>query len=282
MTIRTLLQHILPHHALSRFAGFLANSENPWLKSMLIADFLRRYPTVDLSEAAEPNVKKYKSFNEFFIRPLKKNARPINSDKNIVVSPADGSIAEIGNITHDRLLQAKGHDFSLRDLLGGDDTLAKTFDNGSFATIYLAPHNYHRVHIPYDGKLVATQFIPGKLFSVNLANAQSIPSLYSRNERLVCIMEHEQLGKVAVILVGAMIVGSIQLAFENTPVRADHPVAIVFKHPHQFNKGEELGHFKLGSTVILLFEKDKVNWNPQLQAGSDVKVGEAIGNIKHD
>lgn len=276
---KSLLQYLLPHHAISTLSGWLANSEQPQLKSFLIARFMKNY-AIDMSEANVRDPKQYRSFNDFFTRHLKQSARPINQDQNVIVSPADGNIAEIGYITNNRLIQAKGHDFSLLDLVGGDKQIADAFTDGSFATIYLAPHNYHRVHLPYDSKLVATYFIPGRLFSVNLINARNIPALYSRNERLVCLFEHERLGKIAVILVGAMIVGSIQLVFEDNPVRSNEPITTTFDHPHHFKKGDEIAHFKLGSTVILLFEKNKVSWDDQLHAESNVMVGMALGKIE--
>lgn len=277
--MKTLLQHLLPHHTLSRWAGKLANAEHTRLKSYLISYFLRKYPMINLAEAVETDINNYKSFNDFFIRRLKKEARPITQDTNVIVNPADGTIAEIGQITKGRLIQAKGHDFSLNDLLGNDAKLTETFNHGSFATIYLAPHNYHRVHVPYDSTLTATHFIPGRLFSVNTESAQGISSLYSRNERLVCIMENKRIGKFAIIFVGAMIVGSIQLAFENDPVRHDHPLNTILTKPISFKKGDELGFFKLGSTVIVLFEKDKVSWNQALQTGSVVTLGTPLATL---
>lgn len=275
--MKTELQYLLPHHLISRLAGALANCDYPRLKSFLITDFLKRYPNVNLSEAAEPNPEHYPSFNAFFTRRLKEGARPIDKEAHSIASPADGKIAEIGQITNGRLIQAKGHDFSLHDLLGQDEALTRTFAQGSFATIYLAPHNYHRVHAPYDGQLIATHFIPGRLFSVNMASANAIPSLYSRNERLICVMENDAIGKIAVIFVGAMIVGSMQLVIDQAPVRADHPVTRLLDHPIPFKKGDELGHFKLGSTVILLFEKDKATWDAAWSAGSTIEMGMRFG-----
>lgn len=272
-------QSILPHHLLSNIAGVLAKSEQPQLKNWLISSFIQRF-SVDMSEAAETNINNYKSFNEFFIRRLKPDARPINQNPTSIVSPADGVIAELGQIKQNKLIQAKQHDFTLQDLLGGNTTLANTFQDGHFATIYLAPHNYHRVHVPYDGKLIATYFIPGRLFSVNIQSANSIPSLYSRNERLICLFESEQLGQFAVILVGAMIVGSMQLVFQDHPIRSTELLSTHYDQPLSFKKGDELGHFKVGSTVILLFAKNKVTLDDTLHAGSAMKLGIKLATIR--
>jgi len=277
MTPLSLFQALLPQHLISQLAGYIANAEQPQFKSWLISSFIKHY-AVDMQDAEQKDLAQFKSFNEFFIRRLTADSRPINRDQNVIVSPADGQIAEMGYIAHDQLIQAKSHYFTLHDLLGGE-TLSSPFINGAYATIYLAPHNYHRVHMPYDGKLVATYFIPGTLFSVNAKSAKAVPSLYSRNERLVCLFENERIGKFAVILVGAMIVGSIQLVFEDHPVRSKELTKTLFDHPHVFKKGEELAHFKLGSTVIVLFEKDKVVWDNNTNHASEIQFGMRVASL---
>lgn len=204
--------------------------------------------------------------------------RPVAADTNGIVSPADGTIAQIGFIARNKMLCAKEHYFDLESLLGGDAQLAQHFYDGAFATIYLAPHNYHRVHMPVDGKLVQTIYVPGKLFSVNQHTSEYIPQLYSNNERLICIFE-SSVGRFALIFVGAMIVGSMQTIWMDNPIRGYEIAKENFAYPIPLDKGAEVGYFKLGSTVILLFEKNKVEWEKQLAAGNKIQVGELIGDF---
>lgn len=255
-----LLQYITPQHLLTYIIGKFANSKNKVIKNLFINTILKNYP-INLSEALDENLDHYDTFNDFFIRRLKPHCRPISSDPNAIVSPADGKIAELGRINKNLLLQAKNMYFNLETLLGGDEQLTHTFCDGHFITIYLAPHNYHRVHMPITGTLEKNIYIPGKLFSVNKITTDIIPQLYTRNERLVTIFNTD-IGKVAVILVGAMIVGCIKTANKTT-----------------IEKGEEMGYFEMGSTVILLFEKNKIMWNNSLHTESDVFVGKNIGEI---
>lgn len=270
------LQYLLPHHLLSRFAGWLAESRIPRLKNRLIQRLLRTYP-VDLSLALEENPEAYPSFNAFFTRRLKPSARPIDPNPKHIISPVDGDIAAIGRIHNNQLIQAKNAYFDLDTLLG-DALLAKTFYDGQFATIYLAPHHYHRVHMPITGQLHQSIFIPGKLFSVNRITTDFIPHLYSRNERFITFFSTEA-GPMAVILVGAMLVGSIQPAWKETPARNPGITTEYFTNDQNLilNKGDEIGHFKMGSTVILLFTKNSMEWLNTYRINSAVEVGKQLG-----
>lgn len=269
-------QYVLPQHRLTTFAGALANSKTVWLKNWLIQRFIKVYH-IDLTDALIEDPMAYESFNQFFIRKLKTDCRPIAAESNAIASPADGFIAQIGTIHQKQLLQAKNFYFDLDTLLGGDTQLAACFDSGAFATIYLAPHNYHRVHMPLTGQLEKTIYVPGRLFSVNRMTSQWIPQLYSRNERLITVFNTEA-GPMAVILVGAMIVGNIQTTWRKHPYQADQ--INIESYSCSLKKGDELGHFKLGSTVILLFGKNKAQWLPSMQANSMIKMGELLGHTK--
>jgi len=272
-----LWQHFLPHHLLSRLVGVLAHSRISWIKNTFITWFIKRYQ-VNMSLAAEPNPRNYPTFNDFFTRALKPNIRPIAPGENVIISPADGAISQLGNIHQGKIFQAKGFDFSLNQLLGGDETLAAPFSNGSFATIYLAPKDYHRVHMPLAGKLREMIYIPGELFSVNTQSAASIPNLFARNERVVALFDTPQ-GEMALVLVGAMIVASIETVWAGliAPSR-------IKKIQHwryaadeiSLEKGAETGRFQLGSTVVALFSS-VVAWEEQLKAGSLLSMGESLG-----
>lgn len=273
-----LFQYLAPQWALTSFAGWLAENRTPWFKNWFIRRFIKHY-RVDMSEAKQENPLAYPTFNSFFIRELKPNARPIHASDTSIISPADGCIAQIGAIQKTKLLQAKGAYFTLNALFGGENQLAELFKNGNFTTVYLAPHNYHRVHMPIAGKLIKTIFIPGKLFSVNQTTAAAVPNLYSRNERFICLFE-TQAGPMAVILVGAMIVGSIQTVWMKKPVKEKRiHVESYTANPKTLAKGAELGHFKLGSTVIVLFANDRVKWETMIGENDPLKFGQLIGNI---
>lgn len=277
------IQSFLPQHALSRLAGFLAYSTQPWLKDRLIAYFLKRYP-VDLSEALEPNPKDYPSFNAFFTRLLKPEARPLTTGLLDLASPVDGTVSAFGQIQAGQLLQAKGHRFSLRQLLGTHlstelDAAAQAFQTGSFMTVYLAPHQYHRVHMPIDGHLKHLISIPGRLFSVNAATAATLPGLFIQNERAVCLFE-TSIGPLAMILVGAMLVGSIETTWAGV-VNYQHPIKhseCHYESPIVFKRGEEMGLFNMGSTVIVLFSNQaKIQFEPSLQTHHAILMGQKIG-----
>lgn len=271
------LQKILPQHLLSRLAGKLADTTSPRIKKYLINQFIKKYK-IDLSEALIKNADDYISFNDFFTRQLRPELRPITQDKSLIISPVDGVIAEIGNINQYQLLQAKNTYYELATLLGADTNLANHFYDGKYATFYLAPHNYHRVHMPLSGKLIQTIYVPGKLFSVNRITTDLIPNLYGRNERLICIFD-TCAGRMAVILVGAMIVGSMKTVWLERPIRSKQIVTEAFEKGIEISKGEELGYFKLGSTVIVLFEKNKIQWDPSIRSNLSIRMGQSIGAL---
>ena len=274
-----ILQYLIPQHALSRLVAKLADSEVPWIKNTFIEWFHRRYQ-VDMSEAVEPDPLLYPSFNAFFTRALKPDARPLEGGNETVVSPADGAISQLGPITGGRILQAKGQTYSALELLGGDPLLAQRFEGGSFATIYLAPKDYHRVHMPVAGTLRQMTYVPGQLFSVNQATAANVPRLFARNERLVCLFDTD-FGPVAVVLVGAMIVAGIETTWAGQVAPPPRSVATLrygeLLAPVRLERGEELGRFKLGSTVILLFGRDALRWSEALAPDSVLRMGRALG-----
>ncbi len=276
------VQHLLPHHLVSRAVHCFVESKTGWLKNSLIRRIVNHYD-VDMSEAQDERIESYASFNEFFTRPLKEGARPLPEDPQAIVSPADGAVSQIGDINNGRIFQAKGHDYSLIELLGGDVELGQEFMEGKFATIYLSPRDYHRVHIPQAGKLRRMIHVPGRLFSVNQGTVENIPSLFARNERVVSIFDTEQ-GPMAVIMVGAIIVASIETVWAGlvTPQRRQvrsFDYGATSGQDIELKRGEELGRFKLGSTAIVLFGKDQIDWLESWQAGSPIKMGEALGKI---
>lgn len=265
-------QRVVPQQQLSRVVGKVAASENPLLKNFVIQAFKTKYG-IDMSIAEQQNALKFKSFNEFFTRALKDGIRAIDENKNSVVSPADGAISQLGKINEGDIFQAKGQSFSVEKLIG-DPQLAEPFKNGEFATVYLSPKDYHRVHMPYAGRLTETLYIPGELFSVNQTTAENIPGLFARNERMVCLFDTD-LGRMAVVLVGAMIVAGI----ETVATGKIKPTGRLELNHHdlELEKGAELGRFYLGSTAVILFEKDKMQWDAAFKANSVVVMGEALG-----
>jgi phosphatidylserine decarboxylase len=273
-------QHIVPQHILSRCTGWLADLRQPiWLKNWVIRQFVRHFD-VDMAEAAEPDYERYSCFNEFFTRPLQEGARPI--DEADIVCPADGAVSQMGPIKEGLLFQAKGRYFSAEELLGGDETRAAAFNGGEFTTIYLSPKDYHRVHMPLAGRLSATTYIPGELFSVNGVTAENVDRLFARNERLVCYFDTE-IGPMAMILVGAMVVAGIETVWAGqvapppkTPVSVDYTN---LPEPVELAKGEEMGRFMLGSTVILLFPKDAMSWSDSYGPGSATRMGEQLADF---
>lgn len=275
--ILTYTQYLLPQQILTRLAGYLADSQRPGVKNALIRYFMRTYKP-DMQEAFIEDPYHYPTFNDFFIRQLKPALRPIVAGEKTIASPVDGTIAQIGIIHQRQLLQAKGMYFDLDTLLANDAELANRFEDGGYTTLYLAPHNYHRVHMPCAGTLVKTIYVPGRLFSVNHMTSEIIPQLYSRNERLICLFQTE-VGLMAVILVGAMIVGKIQMTWMHQSSRRNAIHTQTFANGPTFQKGDELGYFKLGSTVIMLFEKDSVLWQPTCEAQSTLQFGQWLGNI---
>lgn len=281
-TLFIFCQYIIPQKLLSRLAGSLAECTIPWFKNTLIGWFIQRY-NVDMSIAQNPDPESYQHFNDFFTRPLADGQRPIDEATDSIVCPADGCISQLGNIKHGRIFQAKGQEYSLQELIGGNETLAAPFKNGQFATVYLSPKDYHRVHMPIAGTLTHMLHIPGDLFSVNETTANNVPRLFSRNERVVCLFETE-LGPMAVVLVGAMIVASIETPWAGliTPVKKQvrtwcYPSAANTPDTITLKKGEEMGRFKLGSTAIVLFGNDVMKWSDELKAQSPVMMGQKMG-----
>lgn len=272
------LQYLTPQHALSRAAGWLGRCRISWVKNTFIEWFVKRYQ-VDMSEPLEENPRAYACFNDFFTRPLKPDARPICTEADAVVCPADGFVSQLGNIEDGRIFQAKGHMYTTLELLGGDEALARQFDDGQFATIYLSPSHYHRVHMPYKGRLQRMVAVPGDLFSVNTATASQVPRLFARNERAVAIFDTEA-GPMAVVLVGAMIVAGIETVWAGdvTPFKREvRTTDYQTQQQIELATGEEMGRFKLGSTAIVLFAKGKVEWDAHYQAGSATLMGEKLG-----
>lgn len=265
------LQYILPKSLISYLMGKVAESKSKTIKNLLIKIFIKRYK-INMQAALVEDPLAYETFNQFFIRHLKPELRPIDLNSTTIVSPIDGELMQIGKINQTQLLQAKNTYFDLNNLLGGQSSWTDRFIQGLFATLYLSPHHYHRVHMPFSGKLIQSIFIPGYLFCVNREASENIANLYSLNERLVCLFETE-IGSMAVIFVGAMIVGSIQLSWMQNPIPCKE--ITIQAHDRYLKKGEELGFFKMGSTVILLFEKNKIAWHP-LELGSELQMGQAI------
>lgn len=269
-----LIQYPLPHHLISRLVGRLADCQQPWLKNTLIQAFIRQFK-VDMDEAAEPDPTAYATFNDFFTRALEDDARPIGEG---VVSPADGTLSQFGPIEAGQLIQAKGHRFSAMELLGGDGEAARRYLGGSFATVYLSPSDYHRVHMPIGGTLTEMVYVPGRLFSVNAATTHHVPNLFARNERLVCHFDTEH-GPMVMVLVGAMIVAAIETVWAGqiTPLPRAGVQRIRFDTPVRLEKGEEMGRFKLGSTVVMGFAEpvDFASLAPEQK----VRMGERLGEF---
>ncbi len=278
--IQLFFQQVFFQKVLTNLLGYLANSRLSIIKNAFIRLFKHSY-AIDMSEALEENPYNYLSFHDFFIRRLKEHARPIDADENSITSPADGVLSQVGVLEQDQLLQAKGKYYSVLQLLAGDQRLAEIFQDGSHALIYLAPHNYHRVHMPMTGRLLEMIYVPGALFSVSPCTALHVDGLFAKNERVIAIFE-TSVGKMAVILVGAMIVGSIATVWAGkiTPPRDRHDVTR-FNYNNldiTLEKGAELGYFSLGSTVITLFEQDKIEWINGLSANA-IQMGQAIAKI---
>ena len=275
-----LSQYLLPHHLLSRLIGFAAECRATWFKDRLIGWFARQYQ-VNMAEAQVEELTAYEHFNAFFTRALKEGARPLDETPGAILSPADGAISQLGPIEQGRIFQAKGHSYSVLELLGGDAERAAPFMGGDFATVYLSPKDYHRVHMPLAGTLREMVYVPGKLFSVNGFTAENVPELFARNERVVCLFDTER-GPMAVVLVGAMIVASVETVWAGLvtpPKRAlrHFRYGPAVQQPIHLEKGAELGRFKLGSTAIVLFGPEQVRWAEGLSAGSPLRMGQQLG-----
>jgi phosphatidylserine decarboxylase len=272
------LQYVLPQHGLSRLVLAVTRVRTAWFKNATIRGFLGLFD-VDMSEAVETDPYRYGSFNEFFTRALKAGARPVAAAADAIACPVDGRVSEAGAIEGDRLLQAKGHRYRLEDLLAGQPW-ARRFEGGSFATIYLAPFNYHRVHMPLRGELVDTVYVPGRLFSVNGVTAQYVPGLFARNERVLTLFDSAQ-GQFALVLVGALNVGSMSTVWAGdiTPA-ARRVITRIPAAPTALDKGAELGRFNMGSTIILLFEPNRARWHASVRAGAVVRMGQSLGSVE--
>ncbi|MGB6976819.1 MAG: archaetidylserine decarboxylase [Gammaproteobacteria bacterium] len=274
-------QYLLPQHALSRLVGKAAKCRCPWFKNLFINWFIRRYQ-VNMQDAVEPNPENYPDFNSFFVRALRADVRPLAADENHVICPVDGCISQIGIIHEETLLQAKNHHYSLSALLGGNPKKATLFRQGSFATLYLAPKDYHRVHMPFTGQLTEMFYVPGRLFSVNPVTTEYVPDLFARNERVVCLFD-TQIGPMAVIMVGAMIVASIETVWGGTITPSTGRIVQHWDYRNneliELPRGAELGRFKLGSTVIVLFSANRIRWLAQLQAETTVRMGQSFASV---
>ena len=273
MSLFTTIQQFVPQQKLSRAAGRLAASRHPVVKRAFIRSFAKAY-SISLEDYERQSFEAYESFNDFFTRELKDDARVIDDTKNGIISPADGVISQMGHISDNKLLQAKGRHYDVGQLLA-DNVDGSYFADGSFATVYLAPSNYHRVHMPFAGTLTKTRYVPGTLFSVNNSTAANVPDLFARNERLVCLFDTDY-GKAAVVLVGAMIVAGIESVATGKIVRTDSIQEL--EHDMALAQGAELGRFYLGSTAIVVLPKSaKTAWQDSMSAGSVVQMGQLLG-----
>jgi len=274
------LQRILPKHFLSRVIAKLAESNNRMLKNFLIKQAIKTFG-INMDEAISDELDSYQCFNDFFTRALKAEARPLDMGEKVVTSPADGVISQAGKIRKNKVLQAKNVDYSLARLVGNSDQ-AKKYENGTFATIYLSPKDYHRVHIPAQGQLLTTRYIPGELFSVNQQTAEMVPNLFARNERLVCEFKSQQLGHFSVIFVGAMLVAGIETVWGG--MEQPGPGAVrendYSEQNIHFSKGDEIGRFKFGSTVILLFPQNSITLNKNIKATKPINMAQKFALIK--
>ena len=279
----TLPQYLIPQHALSRLVQRIARLQNPFVKDLLIRGFMRQY-AVHLDEAVISEPSAFPSFNAFFTRQLNDGARPLPSEPHAIACPVDGAVSQIGAVDGTRLIQAKGKTYTVESLLGGRQDLAARFQNGLFATLYLAPHNYHRIHMPISGSLKEVLYVPGALFSVNERTSRVVDGVLARNERVVNVFDIGT-SYLALVMVGAIFVGSMELSSCAIPVgvraRTGHgPLSIpIGSRPPMLQRGEELGRFNMGSTVIVLFERDAASWQSGLGPGDPILAGQKIGTL---
>ena len=278
--LAVLPQYLLPKQALTHFAGFVASRKRGWVTTEIIRRFVAKY-RVNMDEALDSDIASYLTFNDFFTRALKPGARPLA--RAGLVCPVDGAISQFGAIKHDQLFQAKGHHYSTTALVGGDAALAAQYQNGHFATIYLSPKDYHRIHMPCDGRLTRMIYVPGELFSVNPVTARGVPGLFARNERVVCVFESAR-GPFVLALVGATIVGSMATVWHGVVNPPRGKAVREWRYPASgqlevvLKQGEEMGRFLLGSTVVLLFPKGPLRFNPDWAPGRAVRLGEAMAD----
>ncbi len=280
--LKVLSQYLIPQHGISILMGKIAESESSRVKNGFINWFIKQYG-IDMSIAERETAEEYKTFNDFFTRSLKDGVRPIEGDANTIVNPADGKVSQLGKIENGFIFQAKDHLFSAKTLLGGDEELAKPFKNGEFATIYLSPKDYHRVHMPMAGRLTKMIHVPGNLFSVNPLTARNVPNLFARNERVVAMFDTE-VGPMAMVLVGATIVGSIETVWHGTITPPTRDKLQVWDYPvdgeFSLEKGQEMGRFKLGSTVVLLFPENSIDWAKNMKAYAPTVMGSVLATKK--
>jgi len=286
---KALPQYLLPHHLLSRGMHWLARQETPWLKNLIIRFICKKFD-IDMSCAVEQDPLAYASFNKFFTRELQADARPITSEPQRLACPVDGCVSQAGLIAEHAqpgslplqdIFQAKGHYYSLEELLGGDRDRAMPFVGGHFATIYLSPRDYHRIHIPADAQLREMVHIPGRLFSVNPATTRAVPSLFARNERVACIFDTEY-GPMAVVMVGAIFVSSIETVWAGEVTPPSHREVRSWHYQegqHVFRKGDEIGRFNMGSTVVVLFGPNMISWANHVRADQTVQMGEPLAEL---
>jgi len=275
-----LPQYLFPKQALTSFAGFVASRERGWVTTEIIRRFVAKYQ-VNMDEALNSDIASYLTFNDFFTRALKPGARPLAASD--LVSPVDGAISQFGVIEKDQIFQAKGHRYSTTALVGGDAALAAHYQDGHFATLYLSPRDYHRIHMPCDGRLVRMVYVPGDLFSVNPVTARGVPGLFARNERVVCVFESAR-GPFVLVLVGATIVGSMATVWHGVVNPPRGKAVRQWDYPNEptsairLKQGDEMGRFLLGSTVVMLFPKGPLRFNPGWAPGREIRLGEAMAS----
>jgi len=276
--LAVLPQYLFPKQALTAFAGWVAGHERGWVTTEIIRRFVLKY-SVNMGEALDSNIESYTSFNDFFTRALKPGTRPLAGAD--LICPVDGAISQFGPISGEQIFQAKGHHYSTTALVGGDAALASHFENGSFATLYLSPKDYHRIHMPCDGRLKQMVYVPGDLFSVNPATARGVPGLFARNERVVCVFESAR-GPFVLVLVGATIVGSMATVWHGVvnPPRLPDVKTWHYDRQVELKQGDEMGRFLLGSTVVMLFPKPPFAFNPDWTPGRAIRLGEAMANYQ--
>jgi len=281
--IKIALQYAMPKHALSRLAGKFAAAKMGWLTTKAISAFIKTYD-INMSEAKLKNASDFSTFNDFFTRELEEGARTIDQNNSTLCYPVDGAISQQGDIVDGQLIQAKGFDYSLTSLLGGDSRTSDPFQNGKFSCIYLAPKDYHRIHMPMAGTLKEMIYIPGDLFSVNPLTANNVPNLFARNERVVCIFDTEH-GQLGMVLVGATIVASIETTWAGTITPPAGTDIFRWQYPTTgigvitFKKGDEMGRFKLGSTVVSTFSPNMIEFAPDAGSTTITRLGEHYANI---
>lgn len=275
-----LPQYLLPHHAISRLVLWLTRCRARWLKNALMQWFIRHFK-VNMAEAEQPDFRQFDTFNAFFTRALKPGARPLAQGEGVVICPVDGAVSQVGTIHGDTIFQAKGHEYSATTLLGGDSELARGFANGRFATLYLSPRDYHRIHMPVTGSLRQMVYVPGRLFSVNPKTVRCIPGLFARNERVVAVFDTE-FGAMAMVLVGAINVACIETIWHGVVTPPPGIEVRRWIYPAEQNisldKGAEMGRFNMGSTVICLFANDKLQFDPAISPGAAVQMGSRLAS----